>query len=62
MKYRLVAGLFDRWIIRHPWDDNLAWSGMRWVPIKGDVQICNFGSEQEARKYAEEVLGADRER
>ncbi len=54
--YRIVTGIFNRWYILHPRIETLAWSGMRWVPSLGNVQLCNFGSEEEARKYAEEVL------
>jgi len=43
--------LFDRFIIVNA--DGLAWSGSCWVPKGGDVQICNFDTEQEARDYWE---------
>jgi hypothetical protein len=55
-RYRIVTGIFNRWYILHPEDDTRAWSGMRWVPTMGTVQLCNFGTEEEARQYAEEVL------
>jgi hypothetical protein len=57
-RYRLVTGIFNRWYILHPEDDTKAWSGMRWVATMGNIQLCNFGSEEEARRYAEEVLPA----
>lgn len=40
-----------RVIIAHPTRPFLAWSGSRWVPIFGSVQICNFDSEADARAY-----------
>lgn len=57
MKCYLKRGLFDRWFIVHPTDDNLAWSGSRWVAHDnglptGGVQICNFTTEDEAYEYA----------
>jgi hypothetical protein len=47
---------FERWILVHPRNQRLAWSGSRWVPIdeKGFplvVQVCNFRNEQEAVEY-----------
>jgi hypothetical protein len=33
--------------------DQYGWSGFRWVPICGNVQICNFESEQAAHAYAQ---------
>lgn len=54
--YRITTGIMLRWIIQHPQDDHLAWSGMRWVPMNGTVQICNFASEEDARQYAKEVI------
>lgn len=44
------------WYILHPTDDTLAWSGSRWVPLGGDVQVCNFLSKEAARTYADEVF------
>ena len=50
-------GLFDRWYIFHPWNITQAWSGSRWVPCMtngfpiGDIQVCNFETEKEAREY-----------
>ncbi len=55
-RYRIVTGIFNRWYILHPQDDTRAWSGMRWVSTTGNIQLCNFGSEEEARQYAEEIL------
>ncbi|MFL6311610.1 MAG: hypothetical protein ACJ71W_05850 [Terriglobales bacterium] len=33
--------------------EQYGWSGFRWVPIGGNVQICNFESEQAAHAYAQ---------
>lgn len=49
--------MFDRWIIvphlcKAPGD--WAWSGSRWVPIDGSVQVCNFSTKDEARDYCRE--------
>jgi len=46
---------FKRWIIV-PADEmdppRLAWSGSRWVPIGGSVQVCNFDERSHAESYA----------
>lgn len=55
-EYRISPGFFDRWVILHPVDAGRAWSGMRWVPVNGTVQICNFGTKEEAEAYAQEVI------
>ena len=44
--------IFKRWIITHLDNDELAWSGSRWVPIGGSVQICNFDTRGQADGYA----------
>lgn len=54
--YRLTNGPFGRWIIVKRNDAMLAWSGSQWVLIGGDVQICNFPTEDEARQYAEKMM------
>jgi hypothetical protein len=52
---KLVRSLFDRWIIvpvaPEP-EAGLAWSGSRWVPIGGPVQVCNFDTDSQAAGYA----------
>lgn len=48
---RLVQSIFDRWILVDP-DKRLGWSGSRWVPIFGDVQVSNFDTRDDARDYA----------
>lgn len=58
---RIRQGLFDRWYLFHPLSDEMGWSGSRWVACNprglptGDVQLCNFASEQEAREYCKEA-------
>jgi hypothetical protein len=54
-RVKLARDLFDRWIIvpAHEALPDLAWSGSRWVPIGGPVQICNFVSRGDAETYAE---------
>lgn len=54
-RYVLGMNPFQRWIIVQQSDKRFAWSGSRWVPILGDVQICNFDSAQAAHFYAQEV-------
>lgn len=50
-------GIFGFWFIFHPNRDDRAWSGARWVEVRtdgcpaGDVQVCNFESEEAAREY-----------
>lgn len=62
-RVKLVRNLSERWIIvaAHEALPDLAWSGGRWVPIGGPVQICNFASRGDAETYAEsagfEVVG-----
>ena len=43
---------FRRWIITQYENEECAWSGSRWVPIGGCVQICNFDSRAQADSYA----------
>lgn len=50
---RVKMSLMDRWIIVNAIDENLAWSGSRWVSIGGNVAVCNFGSIVEAVAYTE---------
>jgi hypothetical protein len=57
---RIEQGVFGRWIIVHPDDDNLAWSGSRWVPHSaglpiGNVQVSNFSTWREAYEYAQDI-------
>jgi hypothetical protein len=54
-RYILGNGLFGRWILLQQTNQKLAWSGSRWVPIGGDVQLCNFDSAEAAHFYASEV-------
>lgn len=52
-RVKLVPWLFGRWLIvpaQEP--DGFAWSGSRWVPIGGAVQVCNFDTESQAAGYA----------
>ena len=58
MKGRLKQNAFGYWMIVHPQDDSLAWSGSRWVPIDptgfpaGGVQVSSLPTEDEALEYA----------
>ena len=60
MPCRIIETPFGRWIIGHPTDNTLAWSGARWVPVSPgqlmpiDVQVCNYMSAFEAIANAEE--------
>lgn len=60
-RYRLEQGLLGRWIIVHPVDDHLAWSGSRWMPHCGGVgtvaQISNFATRKAADEAAREQVG-----
>lgn len=61
-RYVLGKNRFERWIIISESHPMLAWSGSRWVPMNGSVQICNFESPEAACFYAQEVglqAGAD---
>ena len=53
-RVRLVQSLFDRWIIvpEPASAAHFAWSGSRWVPIGGRIQVCNFDTESAAAGYA----------
>lgn len=53
-KCKLQQWLFDRWILVNAGNEDLAWSGSRWVEIGGSVQVCNFDTQTEAREYANE--------
>jgi hypothetical protein len=55
----LKQGVFERWFIVHTENQLLAWSGSQWVSVTaactaGDVQACNFGSQEAAAEYARE--------
>lgn len=52
MKCKLVQCVFKRWLVVHPEDETLAWSGSRWVPIFGPVQVSNFDTKSAAAGYA----------
>lgn len=58
---RIKQGVFGRWFIFHPMTDTLAWSGMQFVPCvegmpTGGVQVCNFGTFEEAQRYWSALL------
>lgn len=48
----------DRWIVVHPEDDLLAWTGKRWGSIdkrgfpNSSYQVPSFKSEKDAAEYA----------
>ena len=50
-----------QWIILPGENENLAWSGSRWVPIDrhsvsvGNLKAANFASARDAIAYAESV-------
>lgn len=45
---------FNRWVLLNANDLSLGWSGSRWVPLFGPVQVSNFGTSGEAKMYAEQ--------
>jgi len=45
---------FNRWAVLKADDLSLAWSGSRWVPIFGNVQVSNFSTAADAKDYAKE--------
>jgi hypothetical protein len=56
----MQLGPLSRWYIVRV-EDGLgwgwtAWSGSRWVPLGGDVQVCNFATKDEAAQYAAEHI------
>lgn len=54
----LRRNAFDRWIIVDAANENLAWSGSRFVPITkdgfpaSDVQVSNLDTREAAAEYA----------
>jgi hypothetical protein len=54
-RYLLGRNRLQQWILVWEHDKHFAWSGSRWVPIIGDVQICNFESPEAAHFYAIEI-------
>ncbi len=61
MQPRIKLNAFGSYIIVHPSDDLLAWSGARWVPANedglaaGPVHVCNFSGRSEAAEYWQKV-------
>jgi hypothetical protein len=58
-RYVIQQSALGRWIIVHPEDDGLAWSGTRWVGHidgvpNGEAQVCNFSTGADAWAYARE--------
>jgi len=55
---RLRQNAFDRWIIVDAANQNMAWSGSRFVPITedgfpaSDVQVSNLDTRDSAAEYA----------
>jgi hypothetical protein len=53
---KVVRGSMNRWVIVHKRNEDLAWSGARWVmhnaglPL-ANYQVCNFASRQDAEEY-----------
>jgi hypothetical protein len=61
--YRIMQGMYGQWFIQNWRDLELGWSGSHWVDQDNGVpaprgHLMNFASEEEARKYAEDVWGA----
>jgi hypothetical protein len=61
MKVLLRQDCFGRWIVIHPVNQDMAWSGSRWVEIDeanglpvGDVQVSNCPTRDAAVLYCEE--------
>lgn len=52
MRYFIRQSLFERWVIVQAANERFGWSGLRWVPIGGQVQVCNFDSAHDADQYA----------
>jgi hypothetical protein len=54
----IVSNAFGRWIIVHPENRFLAWTGSRWAAIddlgfpSAEFQVCNFDDAVEAARYA----------
>lgn len=53
---KVATGAMGRFIIVHRNNEDLAWSGSRWVPhVQGipiaAVQVCNFTTRNEATEY-----------
>lgn len=53
--------LFDRWIVCHPSNPYLAWSGSQWVgvdfaglPTDG-IEVSNLSTESKAVEYAKKA-------
>jgi hypothetical protein len=57
-RVRLRQNAFDRWIIVDAANENMAWSGSRFVPIAdegfpaSDVQVSNLDTRDSAAEYA----------
>jgi hypothetical protein len=48
----MAADLFGRYRLHNAVYPHFAWTGMRWAPLDGDFQLCNFGTIKEAADYA----------
>jgi hypothetical protein len=57
-RVELRQNVFDRWIIVDATNENLAWSGSRFVPITdegfpaSDVQVSKLDTREDAAEYA----------
>lgn len=57
-RVRLKQNAFNRWIVVDAANEQMAWSGSRFVPITldglpaSDVQVSNLGTREEAATYA----------
>jgi hypothetical protein len=55
--FALAETMLGRWILLHPDNLDLAWTGSRWAPhvdgIGTETQISNFETCEEANEYGE---------
>jgi hypothetical protein len=55
--FAVAETAFGRWILLHPDNLDLAWTGSQWAPhvngIGTEAQISNFESWEEANRYGE---------
>jgi hypothetical protein len=50
-----MRNLFGRWTVTCAEDPDLGWSGRRWVPFDGYVQISNFPTREDAIAYGKKA-------
>lgn len=57
---KIEQNLFGGWIVAHPTERHLAWSGSRWVPHEhgiptGGVQVSSYETREAAERAAKEI-------